>query len=64
MVNTFDLIADEFVKTPNQDYKLHLIARAMAMPDIRDIVKSHSQGWNGNSGEFARVISCMLSHLY
>jgi hypothetical protein len=60
MVNTFDLLATEFVNTSNQDYKLRLASQAMAMPDIRQIVASHSTGWNGNSGKFARVIACMI----
>ena len=63
-MSRFDDLAAEFAAVTNQDYKLYLVARAMSMPNIREIVKSHSQGWNSESGEFARVIACMLSHLY
>lgn len=64
MVSEFDQLAAEFANTKTQECKIRLFASAMAMPDIRKIIKSQSHGWNGESGKFARVISCMLSHLY
>ncbi len=59
----FEHLAHEFATATNPDYKLLVLARALAMPNIRDEVKARSLGWIGEDGDFARVIARMLSQL-
>lgn len=65
MVNNqlFDQLAFEYNRSHLLDWKLRQVSLAFGIPNIRDIIKSHSQGWNGPSGAFARVLAQMLTHV-
>lgn len=59
MGNNFSKLAVEYANAIDDD-RLYIIAQALTINNIRQIVSSHKDGWNGVEGKFARVISQIL----
>ncbi len=57
---TLDKLATDFTKADPLE-KRKIIAEALVQPDVDSFVDDHwNWGWNGDSGEFARVLSKVL----
>jgi hypothetical protein len=57
---TLDKLAIDFTKADPLE-KRKIIAEALVQPDLNGFVDNHwVSGWNGDSGNFARVLSKVL----